>query len=195
MDFATNDDFKAYCKESGHVFVQFLLKQSGKSLGTLYIELFQDICPKTVENFLKYVQGTEIGGYRNCPIHRVVKGGYIQSGDIINGSGAGIATKYLNDECFAVKHDSIGIIGMANLGQPHTASSQFYISLGPLPWLDGKRVAFGRIPDVASLKIIKGLQEMNTFMNERPVPDIVIAECDIIYEPEGYKKSDEEAFD
>lgn len=44
-----------------------------------------------------------------------------------------------------VKHDVPGIIGMANLDQPHTASTQFYITTSPLPWLDGKRVAFGRL--------------------------------------------------
>lgn len=49
------------------------------------------------------------------------------------------------DESFALKHDDIGWVGMANTGHPHTAATQFYITLCPLPWLDGKRVVFGKV--------------------------------------------------
>lgn len=64
---------------------------------------------------------------------------------MVDGSGKGDPGFVLPDETFAVKHDERGVLGMANKGQPHTAASQFYITLQPLPFLDGKRVAFGRV--------------------------------------------------
>ncbi len=54
----------------------------------------------------------------------------------------------LPDETFAVKHDEVGLIGLANNGEPHTAASQFYITLQPVPWLNGKRVVFGKVSGV-----------------------------------------------
>ncbi len=52
------------------------------------------------------------------------------------------AFSLLTDECFAVPHDTCGIVGMANSGK-NTNSSQFYVTLSPAPWMDKQYVAFG----------------------------------------------------
>lgn len=52
---------------------------------------------------------------------------------------------YFEDESYAIKHDSEGILGFANDGFQHTNTSQFYITLAPFPWFNKKRVAFGKI--------------------------------------------------
>jgi cyclophilin family peptidyl-prolyl cis-trans isomerase len=96
---------------------------------------------------------------QGSPIHRVVKGGYIQGGDVVNGSGAGDPGYHIPDETYAVKHSAAGMLGMASTGQPHTAATQFYISLQPLNWLDGKMVAFGRAIGSRS----KSLLPLNSF--------------------------------
>lgn len=82
---------------------------------------------------------------QGTPIHRVVKGGYVQGGDVVDGTGKGKPKFHIPDESFAVKHDEPGILGMANNGDAHTGAAQFYVTLAPLPWLDGKRVAFGKV--------------------------------------------------
>jgi cyclophilin family peptidyl-prolyl cis-trans isomerase len=64
-------------------------------------------------------------------------------------AGAGKPGFTIPDETFAIKHDAPGLVGLATSGEPHTASAQFYITLGPLPWLDGKRGEVGS--DMTSL--------------------------------------------
>jgi cyclophilin family peptidyl-prolyl cis-trans isomerase len=117
-------------------------------LGRLVVELFDDLCPKTAENFRGICEGAEgkEGGealsYSGTPIHRVVKGGWIQAGDTsAGGSGTGGASIFgatFEDESFEVPHDRPGIIGMANSG-PHTNASQFYITKNAAPWLNQKK--------------------------------------------------------
>ena len=82
---------------------------------------------------------------QGTPIHRVVRQGYIQGGDCVNGTGAGDPKFSIPDETFAVAHDDVGILGMANNGVSHTANTQFYITLNPATWLNGKWVAFGKV--------------------------------------------------
>ena len=72
-----------------------------------------------------------------------MKYAYIQGGDVVDGTGKGDPGFKIPDETFAVKHDAAGVLSMANNGQAHTGASQFFITLAALPWLDGKRVAFG----------------------------------------------------
>lgn len=116
-------------------------------------------------------------------IHRVVKGGYIQGGDVADGTGKGDPGFLIPDESFQVKHDCAGIIGMASLGQPHTASSQFYITLNKLEWLDGKRVAFGRVLTQEAMDVVVSLQAL-MLSNERPVPEVTVSDA-IMVRTEG----------
>lgn len=60
-------------------------------------------------------------------------------------TGKGDPQFTIPDETFAVKHDERGLLAMANNGQPHTGSCQWYVTLAPLSWLDGKRVVFGKV--------------------------------------------------
>ncbi|PNH09210.1 Peptidyl-prolyl cis-trans isomerase-like 6, partial [Tetrabaena socialis] len=119
------------------------------------------------------------------PLHRIVPNGWVQGGDVVDGSGKGDPGFTLSDETFAVKHDAAGIIGMATAGQPHTAATQFYIALSPLPFLDGKRVAFGRVLTKHAMDVLMALPSLPTFQNERAVPDVCVASCHVIYEPSG----------
>ena len=72
---------------------------------------------------------------------------------------------------------------MANDGEPHTGATQFYVTLNPLKWLDGKRVAFGRVLNLEGLGVLKKVEGL-VLNNERPVPEVVVSEAKVLYEPE-----------
>ncbi|KAG2489702.1 hypothetical protein HYH03_011809 [Edaphochlamys debaryana] len=159
------------------------LEQAEKPLGTVVLELYTDIAPATCKNFLEFVKGCPKGQYKNSPIHRVVKNGWIQGGDVVDGSGKGDPGFVLPDETFAVKHDAPGILGMANKGESHTANTQFYITLSPLPFLDGKRVAFGKVLTKTGMEYVESLQNLPLYQNERPVPDVHVMSVSVLHEP------------
>jgi cyclophilin family peptidyl-prolyl cis-trans isomerase len=135
------------------------------------------VAPRTCANFRAFIEGhAKISGkYSGCPIHRVVKDGWLQSGDVVDGTGKGCVSIYgksFADETFKVKHDKPGILAMANSG-PHTNGCQFYVTQAPLAFLDGKKVGFGRVVDGS--RLLKILNRAETDTAERPVKDITIA--------------------
>lgn len=78
MEFASDDDFQAYARSSGHAFVSFTLVQAETKLGTITLELFTDVAPATCKNFLELTTGKGPHRYKGTPIHRVVKQAFIQ---------------------------------------------------------------------------------------------------------------------
>jgi cyclophilin family peptidyl-prolyl cis-trans isomerase len=138
----------------------------------IVIELYTSVVPKTVENFY---QICKTNSYAGVPFHRVINNFMIQGGDITKKDGTGgtsiYAGKPFNDENFTLKHDSEGLLSMANSG-PNTNLSQFFITLAPAPHLDGKHVIFG--------KVIKGFQHIQNIgsspvdFNDKPVQNISI---------------------
>eukprot|EP00916_Digyalum_oweni_P004562 GHVL01008055.1.p1 GENE.GHVL01008055.1~~GHVL01008055.1.p1 ORF type:complete len:123 (-),score=21.36 GHVL01008055.1:217-585(-) len=104
--------------------VFFDMTISGQSIGRIKIELFKDIAPKTAENFRQLCTGefklNKVPiGYKNSTIHRVIKDFMIQGGDFVKGDGTGslsIFGERFPDENFTLKHDSPGLLSMANSG-------------------------------------------------------------------------------
>jgi len=133
-------------------------------LGELVIKLHDDICPRTCENF-KSLSKIE---YKGCVIHRLIQGFMLQSGDYENSNGTGGSSIWgpkFPDENFILKHNKRGILSMANSG-PDTNSSQFFITFGPTPHLDGKHVVFGEV--VKGLEILDIIEKMPTNQNDEP---------------------------
>ena len=148
------------------VFMEFTI--GSKNVGRVVFELFNDITPKTAENFRglctgeygtkpvvqvnKSLSQKETGRknklhYLGSKIHRIVEGFVIQGGDITRGDGTGGDTIFegqttFKDENFERRHAHAGILSMANCG-PDTNSSQFFITLQECSHLDGKHVVFG----------------------------------------------------
>jgi len=123
------------------------------------IEAFDDVASKASENFRSLVTGDKGKGkttgkplhYRGCRFFRVEKGFVCQTGDFVNDDGTGGESIYggkFNDEKAALKlkHASAGVVGMANSGK-NSNTSQFYITFGACPQLDGKHVVFGQVVD------------------------------------------------
>ncbi|MBX3432758.1 MAG: peptidylprolyl isomerase [Pirellulales bacterium] len=111
--------------------------------GDIRLELFAEKCPQTVANFEKLVGE---GYYDGLKFHRVIEDFMVQGG-CPRGDGTGGPGYTFEDEFHpTLKHDSPGILSMANAG-PNTNGSQFFITHVPCPWLDGKHSVFGKVLD------------------------------------------------
>ncbi|MBE8190220.1 MAG: peptidylprolyl isomerase [Candidatus Thioglobus sp.] len=118
--------------------------------GDILIKLAFEKTPLTVINFVGLAEGKKHSNqktgkryYDGLKFHRVIKDFMIQGGDP-QGSGSGGPGYQFRDEITDLKHDSAGILSMAN-GGPNTNGSQFFITHKATPWLDGKHTVFGRV--------------------------------------------------
>ena len=154
-----------------------LVAKINTNMGEIEIELFTDKAPKTVEN----VVGLAVQEYYNGVIfHRVIDNFMIQGGDP-TGTGSG-GKSYFGDS-FAdefhkdLKHTGPGILSMANAG-PNTNGSQFFITLVPTPWLDGKHSIFGQV--INGLDVVNKIGKVQTSKPfDKPVKDVVIEKVTI----------------
>ena len=108
--------------------------------GTIEAELFPNEAPKTVARITELVGN---GFYNGLVFHRVVPGFVVQGGDP-KGNGTGGSGKNLDAE-FNAKQHLEGTLAMARAQDPNSADSQFYISLGRHPHLDGSYTVFGQV--------------------------------------------------
>ena len=121
--------------------------------GSIKIELFEDKAPLTTKNFIDLA---EKGFYDGLTFHRVIRGFMIQGGDP-EGDGTGGPGYVIKDEFHpGLKHSSEGILSMANAG-PDTGGSQFFITEGPQPHLDGKHAVFGKVVD--GMEVVKTIEQ------------------------------------
>ncbi|MET4674591.1 peptidylprolyl isomerase [Luteibacter sp. ME-Dv--P-043b] len=109
--------------------------------GDIHLRLHDDKTPMTVANFVNLAKR---GYYDGKTFHRVIPDFMIQGG-CPEGSGRGGPGYKFGDEFDAsLKHDKPGVLSMANAG-PGTNGSQFFITHGATPWLDGKHSVFGEV--------------------------------------------------
>lgn len=114
--------------------------------GDLQLEIFAKQCPLAARNFLQHCLD---GYYTNTIFHRLVPGFIIQGGDP-TGTGSGGISAINNGDAFEdevhsrLKFNRRGLLGMANEG-PNTCGSQFFLTLGATPELQGKNTMFGRV--------------------------------------------------
>ncbi|KAG7575402.1 hypothetical protein FFLO_00392 [Filobasidium floriforme] len=167
--------------------VVFFDVQIGESkLPRIRMELFDDVVPKTAENFRQLCTGEHRQngvpqGYKGATFHRVVPSFVIQGGDFVNGDGTGTFSIYggqkFADENFQVKHNQPGLLSMANSGKD-TNGCQFFITTTETSFLDGKHVVFGRIvPDGQSMLSVRKIEAVPTGVNDRPKLRVQIVEC------------------
>lgn len=141
--------------------------------GTFEIELFEDKAPITVKNFIDLA---EKGFYDGLIFHRVIDGFMIQSGDP-NGMGTGGPGYTIPDEFHKdLKHDSEGVLSMANAG-PNTGGSQFFITLAATPWLDGHHSVFGKV--VKGMDVVREIGKVDTDFQDKPLAKVVMEKVTI----------------
>ena len=138
------------------------------SMGTFKIQLFEDKAPLTTKNFIDLVNK---GFYNNLIFHRVIDGFMIQGGDP-QGNGMGGPGYTIKDEFSPdLKHDSAGVLSMANAG-PNTGGSQFFITLAPTPHLNNHHAVFGKV--IEGLDVVQAIGKVKTDSHDKPQQDVVI---------------------
>ncbi|SCM23463.1 peptidyl-prolyl cis-trans isomerase, putative [Plasmodium chabaudi chabaudi] len=159
----------AYYKMKGHVERGYITIYT--NLGDFEVELYWYHSPKTCLNFYTLC---EMGFYDNTIFHRVIPNFVIQGGDP-TGTGKGgksIYGEYFEDEINKeLKHTGAGILSMSNNG-PNTNSSQFFITLAPLPHLDGKHTIFARVSK--NMACIENIASVQTTATNKPIFDLKI---------------------
>ena len=141
--------------------------------GIMKGELYEDIAPKTVENFEKLANSKF---YDGLIFHRVIPGFMIQGG-CPNGNGMGgpgysipgefTANGFQND----LKHDR-GVLSMARAMDPNSAGSQFFVMVENSPHLDGQYAAFGKVTE--GIEVADAIVSVKTDWSDKPLEDQVI---------------------
>jgi len=138
------------------------------SMGLFKVELLTDVAPITAKNFIEL---SKKGFYDGVIFHRVIDGFMIQGGDP-TGTGRGGPGYTIPDEYGpGLKHDKPGVLSMANAG-PNTGGSQFFITLVPTPWLNGKHAIFGTV--VEGMDVVRAIGSTKTGSADKPVVDVTI---------------------
>ena len=151
--------------------------------GQIVIRLFPDQAPKTVRNFVELAEGgrqwtdprtgrsTTGKLYDGTVFHRVIPDFMIQGGDPL-GSGRGGPGYTFADEVHPdLAFDRPYLLAMANAG-PGTNGSQFFITVVPTPWLNGKHTIFGEVIEGAD--VVDLISRVKTGSQDRPVEDVTI---------------------
>ena len=144
-----------------------------KGYGTVIIELFPDVAPITVANFITLANS---GYYDGLIFHRVIKNFMIQGGDKA-GTGSGTAPYNIKGEFKAngvdnnLKHVP-GVVSMARAKAYDTAGTQFFICVADCDWLDGQYAAFGKV--LYGLDYVYEISKVSTNAKDRPLKDVVI---------------------
>lgn len=136
-------------------------------------ELYPDIAPNTVNNFLSLINK---GFYNGLTFHRVIEGFMIQGG-CPKGNGTGgpgytikgefSHNRFKND----LKHTE-GVLSMARAMHPNSGGSQFFIMHKAAPHLDGSYAAFGKITE--GMDVVNRIAEEDTDYSDRPLDDQVM---------------------
>ena len=144
-----------------------------KDGGVMKLELYPDIAPITVDNFVSLVKK---GFYNGLIFHRVIKGFMIQGGDPegtgMGGPGYSIKGEFSQNGFKNDLKHSRGVISMARSMNPNSAGSQFFIMHKDSPHLDGAYAAFGKI--IEGIEVVDKIAETRTDWNDRPLTEQVM---------------------
>jgi peptidyl-prolyl cis-trans isomerase A (cyclophilin A) len=151
--------------------------------GQVVIRLFPDHAPKTVRNFVELAEGgrqwtdprtgrpTTDKLYDGTVFHRVIPDFMVQGGDPLGSGRGGPGYKFADEIHPDLAFDRPYLLAMANAG-PGTNGSQFFITVVPTPWLNGKHTIFGEVIEGAD--VVDLITRVKTGSQDKPVEDVTI---------------------
>ena len=157
--------------------------------GSFTVTLMPEHTPKTVANFVELATGarewtdprdgkkTSEPLFAGTIFHRVIDGFMLQGGDPA-GTGMGGPGHRFEDECppDGPTFNQVGRLAMANAG-PGTNGSQFFVTVGETPWLNGRHTIFGQVTD--GYDVVERIAKVATGPQDRPVDDVVLERVEI----------------
>ena len=155
------------------------VKINVKGYGTMIAELYPEIAPTSVNNFLTLASK---GYYDGLIFHRVIKGFMIQGGcpdgTGMGGPGYGIKGEFLkNGVNNNLKHTE-GVLSMARAANPNSGGSQIFVMHKTSPHLDGSYAGFGKVTE--GLEIVDQIANVKTSHGDKPVVDVVIESVEVV---------------
>jgi peptidyl-prolyl cis-trans isomerase A (cyclophilin A) len=151
--------------------------------GDIVVRLLPDHAPKTVRNFVELAEGgrewtdpttgqrTTARLYDGTIFHRVIPGFMIQGGDPLGNGRGGPGYQFADEFHPDLRFDRPYLLAMANAG-PGTNGSQFFITVGPTAWLNGKHTIFGEV--IQGADVVDAITRVKTGSQDRPVDDVII---------------------
>jgi peptidyl-prolyl cis-trans isomerase A (cyclophilin A) len=151
--------------------------------GDVVVRLFPDHAPKTVRNFVELAEGgrqwthPRTGRastdrlYDGTVFHRVIPDFMIQGGDPLGTGTGGPGYKFADEIHPDLRFDRPYLLAMANAG-PGTNGSQFFVTVVPTPWLNGKHTIFGEV--IQGADVVDAISRVKTGSQDRPVEDVTI---------------------
>jgi len=154
--------------------VFFDIAIDGKFEGRIVMKLYADKVPKTAENFRVLAGGENFGDfpvdprktYNGTTFHKIIPGEFCQGGDVTGQNGQGSYSIYgqtFADENLEIKHEKAGQLSMANKGED-TNGSQFLITMGEMPQLDGRHVVFGEV--IKGMDVVRKMNAFGTYTGD-----------------------------
>jgi cyclophilin family peptidyl-prolyl cis-trans isomerase len=169
--------------------------------GKILIQLEFEKTPLTVANFVGLAEGTKDSNkpkgtkfYDGVVFHRVIPGFMIQGGDPDGTGRGGPGYRFADEFDPTLKHTGAGILSMANAG-PGSNGSQFFITLGATPHLDGRHSVFGKV--IKGQDVVKAIGDAPTGAQDRPKEELKMKTVKILRQGDKAKafKSDQAAFE
>jgi peptidyl-prolyl cis-trans isomerase A (cyclophilin A) len=151
--------------------------------GPVVIRLFPDQAPETVRNFVELAEGgrqwtdprtgraSTARLYDGTVFHRVIPDFMIQGGDPLGSGRGGPGYRFADEIHPDLAFDRPYLLAMANAG-PGTNGSQFFITVAPTPWLNGKHTIFGEVIEGAD--VVDSISRVKTGSQDRPAQDVII---------------------
>lgn len=161
------------------------------SMGEMICKLEEEKTPETVSNFVglatgekEYVdprtkQKSHEPFYDGTVFHRIIKDFMVQGGDRLGQGTGGPGYRFKDEFDPSLRHSVPGVLSMANAG-PNTNGSQFFITLVPTPWLDGRHSVFGKL--VKGEDVLEKIGAAETGPMDRPREEIVLRKVRIVRE-------------
>ncbi|MCH5149649.1 MAG: peptidylprolyl isomerase [Spirochaetales bacterium] len=189
----------ASCKKTPNIKENGMFAVFNTNMGSFTCQLFYDKVPVTVGNFVALAEGNmeftdpktndkiKKKYYDGLIFHRIIDSFMIQGGDILGTGYGGPGYSFIDEFDSSLKHDSEGILSMANAG-PDTNGSQFFITLVPTPHLDGRHTVFGKVVD--GMDVVREIGKVKVDQNDRPFKEVFIKNIEIVRKGDEAKNFD-----